>query len=96
MSAGTPERVTRHDGADRRTRQPTAGDWAGQRRYDRARADLQAAAARVAALKAEIEAERAAWPRLIRRGLDAGLSLRQVGGLLGTSYETVRRWRSRP
>ncbi|MCE2398870.1 MAG: helix-turn-helix domain-containing protein [Gemmatimonadetes bacterium] len=35
-------------------------------------------------------------PPLIREGLAAGLSLRDIGRMLGVSYETVRRLRSRP
>ena len=46
--------------------------------------------------RAALDAERSALPSLIREGLDAGLSLRAVGQLVGMSYETIRRLRSRP
>ncbi len=91
-----PESVTLRDSSDRRSRTPKAGDWAGHRRYDRATRALRAARERMDVHRAALEGERSALPRLIREGLDAGLSLRAVGKLLGMSYETVRRLRSRP
>ena len=66
-----PESVTPCDNHDRRSRIPKAGDWAGQRRYDRATQALRAARKRM---------------DLYRAALDAGLSLRAVGKLVGMSY----------
>ena len=63
---------------------------------ERATLALRVAGARLDSHRRALDGERAALPPLIREGLAAGLSLRDIGRMLGVSYETVRRLRSRP